>query len=185
MMSLIRKIMLEFCEHSLCGFEDREEYCNERARDPEGIPVIVAEVIEDLIYPSPEQLRASDKSWFSINGQTQLAERTISYLSLDEHILDTWPIRTEVQLSHTKNKQLLSDHYVVDVSWKPDHDDKIGEFHTRYSVDIYASGGVQSQIEEPAYHGGYEERQMTPYDFEKLFEGLMALQELPQEKAEA
>lgn len=170
--------MKEFCEHPLCDYDGRQEYCEIEGRDPEGPALVVTDLIDYLVYENNRL--ASDEYRLSTDGKLQTLDRTVSYLSAVNPREGVWPLRTEISICHQINKGLGSEHYGVEVSWRLAHGQtNDGAFRTRYYIDIYPEGRVQSLIEHPKYEGGYEERPLTPYDYQQLFDTISMAFQLP------
>jgi hypothetical protein len=154
----------ETCGHSTCLFENRLEYCEIEAGDPNGAVSVVTDMLDALIYDSGAVTSDIHKVTADTDGLA--SARTFSYLHGDMGSW-IWPL-TETRLTLRHNTQNVKQQGTND-----------NYFMTTYGIDVYKDGAVQASIVEPdLIEGGFTTRPMTSYDHEQLFNELSAVYDL-------
>lgn len=107
----------ERCEHPDCGFENRLEYCELEASDPEEA-MVVTDLLDYLLYDSGPV--TSEEDYLSNAGPTQEVTRSFSYVSGD-YASGNWPlVTTKVVIRHIQDREYERENYEVAVCWRPE-----------------------------------------------------------------
>ncbi len=170
--------MIEKCCHATCGFGGRDEYCIPKARRPDEFAPVVVDMLDALLYEYHGVV--SKDTQLVTDRRRQIITRSFSYLHTDPASPTFSLIETAVDIQHETDKSLKRESYDVQVGWHVKHRGiSGGSFLTRYAIEAYPKGSVQTQIEQhEVVSGQMKARTMTPYDLEQLHNELISLYEL-------
>lgn len=160
---------MERCADSSCGYENRLEYCETEAGDPEGNVSYVIQSLDELLYDNNQI--ASDMYMASISSDGRVINRTFSITHFDSR---GWilPLTTStIAIKHSVGRRLNTEAYEVQLDWSVEQLDQSSEpYRVNYTIDLYTHGTVQALIEQPDFAGGG--RTVSPlssYDYEALY----------------
>lgn len=173
---------LDTCDHIRCEFPHRLEYCEIEARDPEGDPAVITEMIQHLLYERNDFERCVE---YRNEGRDKYVTRKFQYRHIDGEGPQRGPLlETRINLLHKQTRQPVSDMYQVRLGWRVFQIDTDEEYYeTVYTIEPW-DHAAYGTIDE--YHIATEQlktgdrpthraRPMTGYDHEVLFNKLAEL----------
>ncbi len=163
---------MERCYDNGCGYENRAEYCEQDAKDPDGHVSYVVNSIDELLYDT--SLIVSGRLSAEVDDGGMYMQRSFAVSHFDSKGWILPLTRTAVSITHRINKRLNCDEYRITMGWAIERLDTISDpFLVQYAIDVYKSGDVQAEIERPDFsNDGRDRGPITAYDYEQLYEVL-------------
>ena len=163
---------MERCQDSGCGFENRLEYCEDDARDPEGYASFVISALDELLYDADQIASGRLTLESDVDGQSMT--RSFSMSHFDDNSLIMPLTRTSIAITHQQNKRLKSESYSIKLGWAVERVECISvPFLTEYTIDVYPGGQIQAELEQPnIIHERREKADLTNYDYQQLYQVL-------------
>jgi len=173
--------LLEQCGHGDCEFNGRAKYCPVLGAGEDGDAGVVIGLLDETAYDFDASTHGIT---MTVDRYGSVFERRFTYSELLEPNDDSVGIETldtVVEVRHVANRQGDS-HGIFICRY-------IGETilsAIMYSIHVSPAGSVRARVEEvvPVLGGsdrlseGIETRRMVPYDYERLFDELVAADEL-------
>ncbi len=102
---------MERCQDSGCGFENRQEYCAQDAKDPDGEAAYVVQAIDDLLYEN--ESIASENYAISVDSNGQILQRSFAITHFDPRTYILPLTKSTIAITHKTNRQLECESYDI------------------------------------------------------------------------